>query len=148
MPALFRVLRSRVAGPVLVKGAHVYVRRFLFRGERQLGETERGAYLAPHPTRASRAGVLAYARMIPWNGDSPTGEIGRRIEEQLERLADKPVLIMWPRGDRAFKKKTLTLWRARFPDAHVHELDGAGHYVQEDAHERVVPLLLDFLRRT
>jgi pimeloyl-ACP methyl ester carboxylesterase len=30
----------------------------------------------------------------------------------------------------------------------VYEFEGAGHYVQEDAHERVVPLLLDFLRRT
>jgi haloalkane dehalogenase len=56
------------------------------------------------------------------------------------------VLIVWPLQDRAFKKKTLTLWRARFPEAEVHELD-AQHYIQEDAHERVVPLLLDFLRR-
>ncbi len=58
------------------------------------------------------------------------------------------MLIAWPLGDRAFKKKALTLWRARFPEAEVHELEGARHYVQEDAHERVVPLLLDFLRRT
>jgi cis-3-alkyl-4-acyloxetan-2-one decarboxylase len=147
-PGLFRVLRSRAAGGVLVKRAHVYARLFLFRGERELGDQERAAYLAPHPSRASRAGVLAYARMIPWNGSSAAGEIGRHTEERLSRLADKPVLIVWPLGDRAFKKRTLTLWRARFPDAQVEELEGAGHYVQEDAPERVVPLLLDFLRRT
>ncbi len=150
MPLLFRALRSRVGGAALVKGAHVYVRLFLFRGERELGTDERAAYLAPHPRRATRAGVLAFARMIPWgrDGGGAAGEIGHRTEERLDVLADKPVLVVWPLGDRAFRKKTLTLWRARFPDAHVHELAGSGHYVQEDAPERVVPLLLDFLRRT
>jgi pimeloyl-ACP methyl ester carboxylesterase len=150
MPLLFRLLRSRVGGAALVKGANVYTRMFLFRGERSLGEDERAAYMAPHPTRASRAGVLAFARMIPWgrDGGGPTGTIGRRTEARLDGLADKPVLIAWPLGDRAFRKKTLTLWHARFPEAHVHELGGAGHYVQEDIPERLVPLLLDFLRRT
>jgi pimeloyl-ACP methyl ester carboxylesterase len=147
-PRLFKLLRSRLGGPAIVKGANVYVRFLLRDGERELDEQARAAYLAPHPSRASRAGMLAYARMIPWNGGNPAGEIGRRTEAGLGGLAAKPVLIVWPLGDRAFKKKTLTLWRARFPEAEVHELEGAGHYLQEDAHERVVPLLLDFLRRT
>jgi cis-3-alkyl-4-acyloxetan-2-one decarboxylase len=145
-PRLFKLLRSRVGGVAIVKGANIYVRFLLRGGERELDEEARAAYLAPHPSRSSRAGMLAYARMIPWNDGNPAGEIGHRTEAALERLADKPVLIVWPLGDRAFKKKTLTLWRARFPEAEVHELD-ARHYIQEDAHERVVPLLLDFLRR-
>jgi pimeloyl-ACP methyl ester carboxylesterase len=41
----------------------------------------------------------------------------------------------------------LTWWRERFPGAEVHELE-AGHYIQEDAHEQVVPLLVDWLGRT
>lgn len=145
-PRLFKLLRSRVGGAVIVKGANIYVRFLLRGGERELDGEARAAYLAPHPSRSSRAGMLAYARMIPWDDGNPAGEIGHRTEAALERLASKPVLIVWPLRDRAFKKKTLTLWRARFPEAEVHELD-AQHYIQEDAHERVVPLLLDFLRR-
>ncbi len=34
-----------------------------------------------------------------------------------------------------------------FPAAEVHRLADAGHYVVEDAYERIVPLLEDFLRR-
>lgn len=146
-PRLFKLLRSRIGGGAIVKGANIYVRFLLRGGERELDEQARAAYVAPHPGRASRAGMVAFARMIPWDDGNPAGEIGRRTEAALGGLADKPVLIAWPLGDRAFKKKTLTLWRARFPEAEVHELEGARHYIQEDAPERVVPLLLDFLRR-
>ena len=31
------------------------------------------------------------------------------------------------------------------PEAEVHRLEDAGHYVVEDAHERIVPLLEAFL---
>jgi haloalkane dehalogenase len=35
-----------------------------------------------------------------------------------------------------------------FPAAEIHRLEDAGHYVVEDAHERIIPLMDDFLRRT
>jgi haloalkane dehalogenase len=37
------------------------------------------------------------------------------------------------------------LWLRTFPNAEVLRLDDAGHYLQEDAHERIVPRLLEFL---
>jgi len=36
-------------------------------------------------------------------------------------------------------------WLRTFPNASVTRLDDAGHYLQEDAHERIVPELLAFL---
>ena len=147
-PAPFKLFRARGTGELLVEGAHVFVRMFLFKGgTRPLDENARAAYLAPHPTRRSRAGVLAYPRLIPWDDGSSTWPLARRNEEGLARLVDKPVLVLWPTKDRAFKQGQLGFWRERFPDAEVHEVE-AGHYIQEDAHEKVVPLLLDFLRRT
>ena len=51
--------------------------------------------------------------------------------------------------DIAFTPRFLAdLWLADFPDAEVLRVPDAGHYLQEDAHERIVPALLDFLRRT
>ena len=150
-PGPFKLLRWPGTGDLLVKGAHVFVRLFLFRGgtrPERLGENERAAYLAPHVSWESRTGVLAYPRLIPWDAKSPTRELGRHVEENLEKLADKPVLVCWPDRDRGFKEKTLAMWRERFPEAEVHTIENAGHYVQEDAHEQVIPLVLDFLRRT
>ncbi len=39
------------------------------------------------------------------------------------------------------------LWLRDFPRAKVLRLEDAGHYLQEDAHERIVPALVNFLRR-
>jgi pimeloyl-ACP methyl ester carboxylesterase len=39
-------------------------------------------------------------------------------------------------------------FRAFFPKGTVHELEGAGHFIQEDAPETVVPLIEEFCLRT
>ena len=151
-PFVFRLLRAPGTGELLVKGAHVFVRRLLFRDglahPERLGAAERAAYLAPHPSWDSRTGVLAYPRLIPWDRDNPTRALGEHVEAGLGRLAHLPVLVCWALDDPAFRAPVLRMWRERFPSAEVHELEGASHFLQEDAHERIVPLLLEFLGRT
>ena len=34
-----------------------------------------------------------------------------------------------------------------FPQAEVHRIEDAGHYVIEDAHEKIIPWVRDFLQR-
>jgi pimeloyl-ACP methyl ester carboxylesterase len=152
MPLQLRLLYMPVVGAVLTRGLRATVRLFLFRGgtlhPERLGRNERNAYLAPHPSWASRAGLRAAVRILPWNDESDTPPIGREIDGGLARLASKPALIAWGKGDAVVHRSWLEHYRSLLPDAEVHELDGAGHFVQEDAHERLVPLLVDFLRRT
>jgi len=47
--------------------------------------------------------------------------------------------------DPAFTPRWLELWLQTFPHADVLRLADAGHYLQEDAHERIIPALLHFL---
>src|SRR5919198_596619 len=70
-----------------------------------------------------------------------------RLEQGLEaHFRDRPVRIMWAMKAPAFTPQVLDqLWLRTFPDAEVTRLDDAGHYLQEDAHERIVPELLRFL---
>jgi haloalkane dehalogenase len=57
------------------------------------------------------------------------------------------VKIVWAMKDIAFTPQVLEqLWLRTFPDADVTCIDDAGHYIQEDAHERIVPALLEFLK--
>ena len=74
-------------------------------------------------------------------------DLNAEIEAGLEtHFRDKPVKIMWAMKDVAFTPEMLDqLWLKTLPDAEVVKLDDAGHYLQEDAHERIVPALIGFL---
>jgi pimeloyl-ACP methyl ester carboxylesterase len=108
------------------------------------------AYLAPNPTVASRTGVLVFLREIPVGPSDPVSHFWGELEDGLERhFRDKPVGIAWGMKDAAFTPAVLDeLWLRTFPDAVVTRGPDAGHFVQEDAYERVVPALLDHLRNS
>jgi haloalkane dehalogenase len=65
--------------------------------------------------------------------------------QQREPIQDKPALIVWGGADIAFREKELNRWRETFPQADVHVLQDVGHWPQEEAPERVLPLLTAFL---
>ncbi|MFC4357336.1 alpha/beta fold hydrolase [Halobium salinum] len=60
-------------------------------------------------------------------------------------LADYPALLVWGMEDPGFDAGMLRVWQALFPDATVHELDGVGHYVQEEMGPDLAPLVRAFL---
>jgi pimeloyl-ACP methyl ester carboxylesterase len=150
LPLPLRLFRTSGVGEVLVKGLHMFVRVFLFRvgvmHRERLTVDVRRAYLAPHPTWSSRTGVLVFPREIPASGTGPVAELTGRLERGLEQhFRSKPARIMWAMRDPAFTLAFLELWRKTLPDAQVTQLEDAGHFSQEDAHERIVPELLSFL---
>jgi haloalkane dehalogenase len=154
LPLPLRLFRTPGVGELLVKGLHMFVRGFLFRvgvvhRERLTPEVRR-AYLAPHPSWASRTGVLVFPREIPAAGTGPVSELTGALERGLEtHFRSKPTRIVWGMRDPAFTPAMLDqLWRNTFPDAAVTRIEDAGHYLQEDAHERIVPELLRFLAET
>jgi pimeloyl-ACP methyl ester carboxylesterase len=151
LPLPLRLFRTPGVGEVMVKGLHMFVRVFLFRAgvvhrERLTTEVRR-AYLAPHPTWSSRTGVLVFPREIPASGTGPVSELTAELERGLEEhFRSKPARIVWAMRDLAFTPAMLDgLWRHTLPDAPVTQLEDAGHYLQEDAHERIVPELISFL---
>jgi haloalkane dehalogenase len=151
LPLPLRLFRAPGLGELLVKGLHLFVRVFLFRvgvvHRERLTSDVRAGYLAPHPTWASRTGVLVFPREIPAAGTGPVAKLTAELEHGLEaHFRAKPAHIVWAMRDPAFTPALLEqLWRNTLPDAPVTRLDDAGHYLQEDAHERIVPELLRFL---
>lgn len=154
LPMAVRLFRMPGVGEILVQGLAAFHRAFFFRlgvvHRERLTTQIRNAYLAPHPTWSSRVGVLAFPRQIP---ASPQGEIADfcgAIESELERIfRSRPVKVVWGMDDPALTPELLSqLWTRTFPNAEVVRLHGAGHYLQEDAHERIVQELLAFLAST
>ncbi len=150
LPLPLRLFRMPGVGEIMVKGLGLFHRAFLFgvgmvHRERLTADMRR-AYLAPHPTWASRVGVLVFPREIPAGPVGPIADLGGRVEQGLERFfRDRPVRIIWAMKDVAFTPAMLDIWRRTLPNAEITRLDDAGHYLQEDAHEAIAPELLRFL---
>ncbi len=150
-PLPLQLFRMRVIGELMVKGLALFHRVFLFRvgviHHERLTPAVKRAYLAPHPTWSSRTGVLAFPRQIPARPDDRLSVYFDGVEQALRRdFGHRPVKIIWAMKDVGFTPDMLeNLWLPMFPHADVIRLDDAGHYLQEDAHELIVPELLDFL---
>lgn len=148
-PLAYTLLGAPVLGDLLTRRAHLVVRWGLLRRLPQRPIDEPGPYLDAHPRPADRDGILALIRAVPASlRDGAERDLLARVDAGLPALADKPTLITWGMRDPILTPHVLAGFRKRLPAAEVHELPEAGHFLQEDAHEELVPLLLDWLRRT
>lgn len=151
LPLPLRLFRTPLVGEVLVKGLDAFKRGFLFRQgvvhPERLTPSVKRAYRDVHQGWSERTSILVFPREIPVMGEGPVVALTTEIEELLkEHFRSKPVRIMWAMKDVAFLPIYLdTLWLDTFPEAEVTRLDDAGHYLQEDAHERIVPELVRFV---
>jgi pimeloyl-ACP methyl ester carboxylesterase len=151
MPAPLRLCRARWLGELFVKGMHAVLRGFLFGAgitkRDRLSALVRAAYVAPHPRWSDRTAILAFARSFPAAPEGPVSELLEGIRERWisAGLASRPVAIAWAGRDGVFGEAALGRWVEDFPHADVLRIPDAGHFLQEDAHELVVPALLGFL---
>jgi haloalkane dehalogenase len=56
--------------------------------------------------------------------------------------------LCWGDDDFCFTPKFRAEWQRRFPDAEVHAWQDVGHYVCEDAPDRLLAAMGGFLERT
>jgi pimeloyl-ACP methyl ester carboxylesterase len=105
----------------------------------------REAYLAPYDSWAHRIAVQRFVEDIPLAPGDRSYDLVNRVSNELDQLRDVPLLLCWGRRDFVFDDAFLDEWRRRLPHAEVHVFEDAGHYVAEDAHERIIPLVSQFL---
>jgi haloalkane dehalogenase len=148
MPFRIRVCRWPILGDALVRRLNLFargaIRMACRRGERMTPEVARG-YLLPYGNYANRVGVFQFIRDIPVTPSIPSHAVLESIEAALPRFRNRPMAIFWGGKDFCFNDSFLQGWIERFPHAHVHRFPDAGHYVVEDAHERILPQLREFL---
>jgi haloalkane dehalogenase len=108
----------------------------------------RQAYLAPYFDWAHRIAVLRFVQDIPLEPSHPSFALVEETENRLGLLESHPMLICWGLGDFIFDKGFLERWTEFFPRARVHQFREAGHYVLEDAGDRIIPLIRDFLKES
>jgi len=147
MPLPLRMFRAPWLGEFFVKTLHGLVRIFLFKAgvSQPLSAVDRAAYLAPHPTRASRTAALKFAREFPNGPDGAVAELEEKLHTDLAKLSTRPALIIWAKQDVVMGEAELRLWERDFPRAKVVELPDAKHFLQDEEPQRIIDELLEFL---
>ena len=103
------------------------------------------AYRAPFPTPASRRALLCWSRDIPVSETDPSYAEMKRIEEGVSRFAGTPTLLVWGMRDPVLPASVLRRWQRLCPHATTCEIEEASHFLQEDAPERIMKWLAEFL---
>jgi cis-3-alkyl-4-acyloxetan-2-one decarboxylase len=152
IPALLHLARSPGLGAFMLRGLNAFagLAVWLAMGDRsRMTRAIRSGYLAPYDSWHNRIAIYRFVQDIPVRPTHPTRATVDAIDAGLAQFRDHPMLIMWGAKDWVFTVRDfLAGWRARFPGAVVHVFEDAGHYVVEDAHPRILPLMLKFLKET
>lgn len=90
-------------------------------------------YRGPFPTPRSREPTSIFAKEILGSREFLT-----EVEQGLSALASKRSLIIWGEQDPAFRSSQRQQFERIFLAHHTVRLEGAGHFIQEDAPAQIV----------
>jgi haloalkane dehalogenase len=104
-------------------------------------------YEAPFPDPSYAAAVRAMPELVPTTPDDPAAEANRAAWRQLAAW-DKPFLVAFSDRDPITGPMASVLQRTIPGAAGVEHpvISGAGHFLQEDAGERLGSVIADFIR--
>jgi len=138
---LFSRLLGGPIGRRLIVNRNLFVERILPGGVRRrtLPDAVMAAYRGPFPTPASRRPTAVFPQQI-----LASRPFLAEVERRLPTLRDRPALILWPTRDVAFGDRERRRWEEAFPHHRTVLLEGAGHYIQEDAAEEIVTAIRDW----
>jgi len=150
IPFSINLCRNPVIGPLAILKFNLFARMATSwackQTNRMVGKVRRG-YLAPYNSPQNRIANLRFIQDIPLTPDIPSYPVVEHIESQLGYFRDRPVMIIWGMQDFCFTSYFLDRWKKYFPNAEVHEVEQAGHYVVEDADEEIIPWMIQFLQK-
>ena len=147
-PWRIRVCRVPILGQIGVQGLNLFVRLALKEATAKpehMTPPVRAGFLAPYDSWANRAAVYRFVQDIPLRPSHPSYRTLLNIENGLSQFRMHPVCLIWGMKDWCFTPWFLQKFQEFFPQAEVHRLEDAGHYVVQDAPERVVEILRRFL---
>ncbi len=101
-------------------------------------------YRQPHDAPEKRAGIAAFAKLIP---DSATHINAQYIDDIRREITgwNIPAMVIWPDGDMAWKPDEGERIATLIPQCEFYLVKNAGHYQQEDAAEEISLRMIRFL---
>ncbi len=141
----FSFLMSSWIGQYLIRHRNIFVDKVMPKavGDRNILTPEiMRHYRNAQPSPDARAANAALPGYI-----TGASEWLRSIWDDRAAFADKPALLLWGLKDIAFRRKELERWKTALPDHELHEFEDCGHFLAEEAPDRVVTALRAFMKR-
>ena len=106
------------------------------------------AYEAPFPTMEHKVGAWRFPLIVPLQVNDPGAEAMAAVRDALASW-DRPTQVLFSTGDPIFSVRAGGRFVDLIPGAtELETIDGAGHFLQEDAGEAVGAAIVAFLVRT
>lgn len=153
IPFRIRILRAPLFGDVMIRGLNAFAGSAIYlamatgKPGRFMKKSVRKGYLLPYDSWANRIAILRFVQDIPMSPADGSYALLEKIENRLSLFRNTPALIAWGMRDFCFDRAFLKGWLDRLRNTEAHMIEDAGHYVVEDAHEKIVPLMERFMDR-
>lgn len=147
IPFRISLCRIPLLGAIGDLGFNLFARAALFMTvEKPLTAAARAGFIAPYDSWHNRVAVHEFVQDIPLQQSHRSYATLAGVEQSLEKFRNHPVQLIWGMKDWCFTPTDfLTEFRRVFPKANALEIPDAGHYVFEDAPERILKQVREFL---
>ena len=148
IPLRIAVCRIPVLGKVAVRGFNAFAGSALWMAvehQAKFSPAVRAGFIAPYDNWANRIATHEFVKDIPLSPGHRSYQTLVKVEEGLSQFQGRPMLLLWGEKDWCFTTEFLREWQQRFPKAQTITYADAGHYVFEDAIDRMIPDVRGFL---
>ncbi|MBF0198388.1 MAG: alpha/beta fold hydrolase [Planctomycetes bacterium] len=148
IPFRIRICRWPILGTFIIRALNGFAGPALSMAvakDNQLPKDVAKALISPYDSWANRVAVNAFVKDIPLGPEHPSWQSLADIEASLSQFHHLPTLICWGAQDFCFNLHFLERWKEEFPQAKVNLYQDAGHYVLEDAGDRVLEAINDYM---
>jgi len=145
IPTRINICKLPLIGEQLVRHFNAFAWPATFMAvKKPLTKTIKQGYLLPYNSYQNRIATARFVQDIPMTADHPTWNTLKEIEDKLQILTGKK-LLLWGGKDFCFSPHFYERWCEIYPEAKKSFLPNAGHYLLEDEPERTQNEIFEFL---
>ncbi|MDQ8185342.1 alpha/beta fold hydrolase [Pelagicoccus sp. SDUM812002] len=137
IPARISLCRNPIFGKLLVQGLNGFAgpAAWMSVKKKPLNQTVKEGMLLPYGNWSNRRAVYEFVKDIPMHVSHPSFNDLLEVENNLLKLRQRDVTILWGGKDFCFNIHFYDRWQRFLPDATAFRYNQAGHYILEDETE-------------
>lgn len=149
VPSRIRTFHIPILNKILAQGLNVFpIAATTMATAKGLSPAVKAGLLAPYDSWANRVAVLEFVKDIPISPKHRSYDAFVKMMELLPVFKDKPVALVWGVQDWCFPPDVfLNGYLEYYPNAYVHKIADAGHYLLEDSPEEATAAIREFLEK-